>query len=411
MTLLDSLTRSLDRILALRDNAVPLARAQVAHLDEPAALALFRWLIARDPALYFTADTLAPWPARVREAAIAHVLAMPSGRSRIEAMLALERFLPEGCRDEALDGILDGTAPEFETLSMPVSYASFHEAFVKTLCAQQKERWLATADRDEIRSRNAIEYWPPEAITRCWNELKQSTTSGRALPSEAISIYRVLPPALRAEALSILRARATQDERRYAFCYFERDDLTDEEREDTVATPWNVYTRSTDRAFADHLCHVKHLFASVSAALRAQTLERALALPVAYDRHCALAHIVRVVDERDRARVVQELARLTVDEAFWPTSEERYDFFDTQTLASLVANPALQKTRWLLASFITEALSRDEASQDTVFAAALDNAIAAALDEQPEPLCAMSPWLAARSNGEIPRWIASRFIA
>lgn len=409
MALLDSLTRSLDRILAVRDNALPLARAQIAHLDEPSALALFARLIARDPARYFSADTLAPWPARVREAAIAHVLAMPEGRSRIEAMLSLERFLPEGCRDEALDGILDGTAPEFEVIGVPVSHSHLHEAFVKTLCAQQKERWLASIERDELHARNAIQHWPADAIARCWNALKQSSTPARALPSEAISIYRVLPPELRREALSILRERATIDERRFAFCYFESRDLTDEEREDTVATPWNVYTRSTDRAFADHLRHVKHLFASVSPSLRAQTLERALALPVAYDRHCALAHIVRVVDERDRARVVQELARLTVDEAFWPTSEDRYEFFDAESLAFIVAHPAMRQAQWLLAAFVSEALQRDAASQDTVCAAALDNAIANALDEQPEALCAMSPWLAARSDGEIPRRIAAHF--
>lgn len=408
MALLDTVRAALDRPLAARDSGVRLALAQIAHLDEPAALALFARSIAIDPALYLHADLLAPWAPSVRDAAIAHVLAMPSGRSRIEAMLALERFLPEGCRDEALDGILDGTAPESEALSMPVSYARSHEAFVKTLCAQQKERWLASPDRDEIRSRNAIQYWPADAIARCWNELKQSSTPTRALPSDAISIYRVLPAELRREALSILRERATIDERRFAFCYFAADDLTDDEREDTVATPWNVYTRQQDRAFAQHLHTVNHLYGRVSPALRARTLDRALTLPEAYDRHCALAHLVRVVDEGDRARVVQELARLTIDEAFWPTSEERYEFFDARTLAMLVAHSVMQTTRGLFVDFLREAMCRDDRERDDLCSAALDNALAAASDN-PEALCEMSPWLAARSNGEIPRWIASRF--
>ncbi len=440
MNLADSLYPALESALAHRDSAAQLLLAQVPFLGEPAAVALVRALVAQRPDLSLNASALSQWCAPAREAAIAHVLSKPRGRNRIESMLALEALLPREHHVEALEGILDGTAPEYDSHSGPVSYLSLHEAFVRTLDVALKERWIAfRTDKfrnaplaTEMESRNAVHHWPSDAITRCWNAVQSRTSPIGVLPSESIHIFRSLPSHLLDEALAILRERASLDERRFLFAFFPTDKLTDEEREDTVAVPWNPYTREDDRTFADHLDCVRHHFSRVSSALKSRLIERARRLPEPYDRHCALAHIVRVVDAHERARITHELAELTISEAFWPTGEDRFEFFDAPTLARIVSHPAMRKRPSVLTGFITEALHREPHEQDAIIEAALDNIVALALDDRDrrrrdaiaeatidgvvwwvpveditEPLCAASPWFARRSNAEIPRWIAT----
>lgn len=406
---------ALDRALSQHSTATLLCLAQVPHLAEPDAVALFRALVARDSSITVGADALARWPALARDAAITHALSLPKGRARIEAMLSLEALLPEAHRAEALEGIFDGTAPEYEFISKPMSFLSLHEAFVQTLDAASKERWIAfrrSQFRDplgvEMLARNAVDHWPADAITRCWNALTTRASPICALPSESIYIYRALPPHLLAEALSILRERASINERRFAFGAIPTAVLSDEEREDTVAVPSNPYTREDDRVFAQHLRYVQRHVSRVSSALKSQIIQRAFSLREPYDRHCALAHLVRVVDATDRPRINEELARLTVSEAFWPTYEERFEFFDAPTLARLVRDPAMLRCPFVLEDFVREALRREHNEQDTIIEAALDNVIQLALEESAiEPLCAASAWLSRQSDGEIPRWIAT----
>ncbi len=105
------LASAIDHSLAKPTSAVRLGRAQLAHRDAEEGVPHLHALVAIDPGLAPEADELTLWPSLVRESAIRHVLDMPGGRRRIEAMLGLARFLPQANRDEALAGILDGTAP------------------------------------------------------------------------------------------------------------------------------------------------------------------------------------------------------------------------------------------------------------------------------------------------------------
>ncbi len=414
MTLLQRITPALASALSKPYTAVRLCLAQLAWLEPKTGLSLFSQLVQRQLPLRLDAPTLDTWPAPVREAAIAHVLALPLGRPRAEAMIALGTLLPEAHRDEALDAIVDGTAPELEFAHKPRSNSALHEAFVRSLNSQQKERWIAfrvaRSERSlmrEMLARRAIDHWPASAIDRCCNALLSRRTDPRALPTEAIFLYAALPAALRTRALTILREHGTAEERRYAFRWFDSHELTDQEREDTVEVPWNPRTREHDRAFAQHLRAVCQHYPWVSSSLKRRILARALTLAEPYDRHCALAHIVRAVDESDRPRVTDELAALTVQEAFWPTAEERFEFFDDGALVRLVEHSAMQRCPLVLDGFVREALHRDTSSQDSIIEAALDNVIAHAHDEEIAPLCSASPWLAARSEREIPQWIAA----
>ncbi len=287
---------------------------------------------------------------------------------------------------------------------------------MKTLDAPRKERWVEHraalfANHElwsEMHARERVDAWPAETVDRCWRSLKSQRSASGSLPSTSIALYRTLPAALRAEAVAILRAHATQEERRYAFPYFDAAELTEEEREDTVAVPWNAYTREDDRTFADHLGRVSHLFTSVSATLRRRTVERALALPHPYDRHVALIHLVPVVEDVDRARIVPELERLTLHQPRWPTAKRDFEIFDDETMVRLVAHAAMQTCGWLLEDLIRHAHGRETASRDAICEAAIDNVIALSAQDVDEPLRALTPWMARRSAREVPRSIARR---
>ena len=71
----------------------------------------------------------------------------------------------------------------------------------------------------------------------------------------------------------------------------------------------------------------------------------------------------------------------------------------TATSLSILLEPADNQRLANLCGILDENLRQIEA--------ALDNVIAHAHDEEIAPLCSASPWLAARSEREIPQWIAA----
>ena len=119
--------------------------AQVPYIGTVEAVSVVEQICDRFPpgAWYFDDERFSDWPARAIERAVDHVRRLPRGWQRVYAFGCVAEHLTEGERQEALDGILDGTLSSgSRAYNKPTSFTSTEMRLVRRMSAASREAWL-----------------------------------------------------------------------------------------------------------------------------------------------------------------------------------------------------------------------------------------------------------------------------
>jgi hypothetical protein len=395
--------------------AIPLFVDQIRWLDEEMGLDLLDRVVATAPpsTWLFTDGLLAVWPQAVAARALEAIRALPAGEERIEALLQVARHLTPAERDEALAGLLDGTYPEVTWAhTKPMSRCLLINAFVRTLPAPAREAWVlarARPDQDtsvggELRARHDVDLLTEEAIRAMWARLQQEEPT-RGVPLDYLGLASRLPPDLRAEALARIRACPKQSERLYHLVEFD-EELTDEERREVVEVPWNDYTRGEPRAQGTHLQRVAAHLPRVSPAVRRRWLEVVLAFEDSYTRQLGLLALLPSLEGQDHEEAVSALLAAVEEDGCFH-GDDRWDLLSEEALRRFLLRQREDPYGWHRDGLVVHIWAQRPASvADRLLPLLLEALETRPADTRLEIVGVLTPWLADRTAGAVPRALA-----
>jgi hypothetical protein len=392
---------------------VPMLTAQLPHVDVPAGLALLDQIATHIPASAwdFTDAALDRWPEPVGQHALSCTRALPPGKERIKALCTVARRLTLAERREALDGILDGTLPDttYEH-TKPLSYHNVITDFVRTLPEAWQEEWIATEATDvsaEYRARRDLGHFTEVALRKMWSQIDHASTPSRDVPQDYLCVAKHLPPDLKGLALARIRASTSQSSRVYHLADFDGE-LTDAERYEVVEVPWNDYTRHDPRSQADHLQRVVTHLPKVPIELRQQWLQTVLTFTEDYDLQRGLMALLPSLSGKDHRQAVDALVASVIRKGQFYTSETRWSLLPDDALGPLLLRLRKDAYGWSRNQFIAHLVKeRDPALADRCLRPLLDGLSDLEADHCIETVHALTPWLADRSDGAVPRALAA----
>jgi hypothetical protein len=392
---------------------VPMLTAQLPHVDAPAGIALLDQIATHIPASAwgFTDAALDCWLEPVGQHALAYIRALPPGKARIEALCTVARRLTLAERREALDGILDGTLPEstYEH-TKPLSYHGVITTFLRTLPEAWREEWIATKAItvfDEALARRDLGCFTEEALRKMWSQIDHDSTPSEDVPSSYLRVAEHLPPDLKELALARIRASTSQSDRLFHLASFD-DELTDAERYQVVEVPWNEHTRHHPRFQAHHLQHVVTHLPKVPVELRQQWLQTVLAFTEDYDLQRGLMALLPSLSGKDYRQAADALVASVIREGRFHTSEARWSLLPDDAFGPLLLRLRADAYGWsrneIIAHLVEE---RAPALADRCLRPLLDGLSDLDADHCIETVHALTPWLANRSDGAVPRALAA----
>jgi hypothetical protein len=392
---------------------VPMLTAQLPHVDAPAGLALLDQIATHIPASAwgFTDAALDRWLEPVGQHALACIRALPPGKERIKALCTVARRLTLAEQREALNGILDRTLPEgtYEH-TKPLSYHNVITDFLRTLPEAWQEEWIAAQATDvsaEASARRDLGRSTEVALRKMWSQIDHASTPARDVPLSYLRIAEHLPPDLKGLALARIRASMFQSSRLFHLASFDGE-LTDAERYEVVEVPWNEHTRHDARSQADHLQSVVTHLPKVPVELRQQWLRTVLTFTEHYDLQRGLMALLPSLSGKDHQQAADALVASVIREGRFYTTEKRWSLLPDDVLGPLLLRLREDAYGWrrdeLIAHLVEE---RDPALADRCLRPLLDGLSDLDADHCIETVHALTPWLADRSDGAVPRALAA----
>jgi hypothetical protein len=391
--------------------------AQIPHVDSRTGASLVDRVAAKLPAStwQFKDECLNRWPEPVAERAMVHVRALPPSKERILALCRSAKRLALDERREALVGILDGTLPGTTwEYSKPMSYSNTIAYLVRTLPEDWQEEWIVSESVgengkpdvfSEYLTRRDVDRLTETAVRDLWTRIDHTPTLHRDVPSDYLGLVRYLPEDLRQQALARVRACRSQSTRLYHLVDFD-DELTDAERSEVVEIPWNPYTREHPREQAMHLQRVRNHLSQVPVALRRQWLEVMLSFGEGSDQF-GLMVLLPSLSGEDHRRAADQLVASVLREGRFSTIETRWDLLPDDALAPLLLRLKDDVYGWSRDQLIEHIIeARDPELADRCLQPLLGALAELEPDSCLEVVRAMTPWLADRSEGAVPRSLA-----
>jgi len=392
---------------------VPMLRAQLPHVDAPAGLALLDQIARHIPASAwgFTDAALDRWLEPVRQHAVAYIRALPPGMERIEALCRIARRLTLAERREALDGILDGTLPECNREhTKPLDYLGLITDFVRTLPEAWQEEWIATQGTDVFRealARGALGRFTEVATRRMWSQIDHASAPSDDIPMDYLRFAEHLPPDLKELALARIRASKSQSSRLSHLYHFDGE-LTDAERYEVVEVPWSESTRRVPRFQAGHLQQVLMHLPRVPVELRRRWLQTVLTFTQDFDLQRGLMALLPSLSGNDHRQAADALVASVIREGRFYTIESRWSLLPDDALGPLLLRLRNDAYGWSRNEIITHVVEeRSPALADRCLRPLLDALPELDADHCLEIVRAMTPWLADRSDGAVPRALAA----
>jgi hypothetical protein len=395
---------------------VPMLTAQLPHVDTAAGLALLDRIVTHIPAAawYFRDAELDRWPEPVAQHALACIRALPPGKDRILALCLVPRRLTHAEQREAFEGILDGTLPEGTgEFAKPLSYRDVIDRFLRTVPEAWQEEWIATkaktADVErEAFARLRLRCCPEAAMRRIWSRIDHDSTLSSDVPGSYFSLAPHLPPDLEALALARIRACTSESSRLHHLRLFDGE-LTDAERCAVVEVIGNEHTRHEPHFWADHLESVATHLPKVPVELRRKWLHKLLDCPADdYDLQRALMALLPSLSGEDHRQAADALVASVIREARFYTVETRWDLLPDDALGPLLLRLRVDPYGWSRGQLVTHLVEgRDPALADRCLQPLLDRLHDLDADHCIETVHALTPWLADRSDGAVPRALAA----
>jgi hypothetical protein len=395
---------------------VPMLKAQLLHVDVPAGLGLLDRIAAHIPAAawYFGDEELDRWPEPVAQHALTCIRALPPGKDRILALCFVPSRLTLAEQREAVDGILDRTLPESTGEYVKAfSYRRVITSFLRTVPGAWQEEWIATKARDfslhwEARARLELRCFPEAAMRAIWSRIDHDSTPSSDVPGGYFDIAPHLPPDLMALAFARIRA-CTRESTRLQHLYLFDGELTATERCAVVEDMGSERTRQEPHLWADHLVSVAAHLPKVPVELRRKWLRKVLdCLVDVYDLQRALMALLPSLSGEDHRQAADALVASVIREARFYTVETRWDLLPDDALGPLLLRLREDVYGWARAQLIAHLVKdRDPALAERCLLPLLDRLGELDADHCIETVHAMTPWLADRSDGAVPRALAT----
>jgi hypothetical protein len=227
------------------------------------------------------------------------------------------------------------------------------------------------------------------------------------VPLSYLGVAEHLPPDLKGLALARIRASMSQSTRLFHLAWFDGE-LTDAERYEVVGVPWNEHTRHNPRFQADHLQHVVTHLPKVPVELRQHWLQTVLTFTEHYDLQRGLMALLPSLSGEDHRQAADALVASVIREGRFYTTETRWSLLPDDALGPLLLRLREDAYGWsrdqLVAHLVEE---RDPALADRSLQPLLDGLRALDADHCIETVHALTPWLADRSDGAVPRALAA----
>jgi hypothetical protein len=405
-------------IAALERPPVALWFAQCPHLAEAEAVALVTHVVRSAPVEQWTihSGNFSQWPADARAVYIAGVAALPPGRRRTESLCRLAEHLDEGLLREGFDGLLAEHSPRHEEHHGKIfSNAHLHEALLRRVPMAWKDEWCARQPREpndlfaaEVLLRSQIDGWSDATVRRCWAEAI-ARRPGR-VPEDLLWLADMLPPDLRAGALARVRACPDDGERLHYLVRF-ADSLTEHERIELIEQAWQYCAKGYESMIASDLTRIAPLLPAAPPALTSRCLEIALNLPTGFHRHAAVSGLLPALAADEQTLAVQALERITVEEGLW-AREMTWEEFSIPALVRMLQAPAVLRAGYLRDSLAAALFVRaDAATQEQALAPWLAMLAGMDAEDRTDSLVVLTPWLAVRTDGALPRAIYDDMLA
>jgi len=392
---------------------VQMMTAQLPHLDATTGLVLLDQIVTHIPASAwcFTDAALDRWPAPVEQHAIACIRALPPGEVRIEALCNVVHRLTLAERREALDGILDRTLPGVTyEYTKPLSYRDLIAGFVRTLPEAWQEEWIAsesTGVYGEVLARRSLGRFPEAALRRMWSQIDHASRPSSNIPGDYLFIAEHLPPDLKGLALARIRGCTCQSSRRFHLPSFDSE-LTDAERCEVVEFPWNDNTRDRPREQALHLQRVATHLPKVPVELRQEWLQRVLTFTSDHDLQYGLMALLPSLSGEDHQQAADALVASVIRDGGFCTSERRWKLLPDDALGPLLLRQRQDAHGWRRDEIIAHVVEdRAPVLADRCLLPLIDWLNDLDADHCIEVVCAMTPWLADRSDNAVPRALAA----
>ena len=236
--------------------------------------------------------------------------------------------------------------------------------------------------------------------------MERSPAAGARRDDALLFFAARLPTELKEAALATIRA-SDESTRLLHLARFDAE-LTDAERRELVETPWNVYTRDTPRCQAEHLERVAAHLPKVPAALRERWLEIVLRFQDDYDLQRGLVALLPALAGEGRRRAADALVRSVIREGRFYTIEQPWELLPDDAFGPLLRRLQDDAYGWSRAAIIAHLIdARAPALVDRCMQPLLDALPEREPDHRVELVDAMTPWLADRSGGAVPRALAA----
>jgi hypothetical protein len=392
--------------------AIPLFAAQVRWLDAEAGRDLVEQVVTRaHPSTWGFDDALLDsWPPLVAERAVAAIRALPRGEARIEGLCRIAGRLTRAEQREALEGVLDGTFREVVIGHAAVSRRATIVAFVRTLPDDDREAWVRAkavgpiAFLSEVLARSDVGILTEHALRDLWGQIPAPAPG--EVPREYQRLAHRLPVDLRQQALAAIRACTRQSNRLLHLAAFD-EELTESERREVVEVPWNEHTRDDPRSQIFHLWLVEHHLAKVAPGVRHRWLSIVLAYEDPYVRQVGLFRLLPSLCGEDRASAEAALLA-SVEQAGCFYGDARWDLVPDDALDALLLRLRDDPYGWNRDELIEHVLdARPSSTADRLGSLLLKGIDDRAADTRLEIVYALTPWLAERTGGAMPRALAT----